>query len=306
MVGRTVRRGLGLAVAAALCAHAAPTRPAAAQSDAETAATAALQRHCAQCHQEGPARTDAATRFRHVLDVGRLARDPALIGPGNPDASRLAAVFHMRSAPHDLLADKAAAPTAAEMLAVRDWIAGLTPTETPAAAAAPAAAISLSTDKPRYAPGEPVTITATTSRACHLTLISVDANGRATVILPNEFQQANLIEAGAAMRVPADAAPFVLRADDKGRETVIAICQVGRASPFGIRHDFDRRRFTELGYWRDFLAATWTRELTERHAAQPARHPRERRRARRARQPVPSPPPGPIEEIRTAVQFVVE
>ncbi|MBV1696478.1 MAG: DUF4384 domain-containing protein [Hyphomicrobiales bacterium] len=238
-----------------------------------------------------------------MLDLARLAREPAYVVPGNPDASRLATVFHMRWAPHDLMADKAAAPTAGEMLAVRDWISSLPAAEPPATAAS---TIKLSTDKPRYAPGEPIIITATVGRTCHLTLVSVDATGRATVILPNELQPVNLIEAGATVKVPADAAPYVLRADDKGRETIVAICQAGRASPFGIRHDFDRRRFTELGTWRDFLTATWTRELTERHAVEPARPKRERRRARRARQPPPPPPPGPIEETRTAVQFVVE
>lgn len=287
---------------AALCAYA-TCPPALAQTELATKASAALQRHCATCHQHGPARTDAPTTFRHVLDLARIAREPAYVVPGNPDASRLAAVFHMRWAPHDLMADKPAAPTAGEMLAVRDWIAGLVPSEPPAAAAS---TIKLSTDKPRYAPGEPIIITATVSRTCHLTLVSVDATGRATVVLPNEFQLANLIEAGATVKVPADAAPYVLRADEKGRETIVAICQAGRASPLGIRHDFDRRRFTELGNWRDFLAATWTRELIERHAAEPARPKRDRRRARRTRQPPPPPPPGPIEEARTAVQFVVE
>jgi hypothetical protein len=293
-------------VIVAICAGAATSLPARAQTDPASKASAALQRHCAGCHQAGPARTDAPTTFRYVLDLARLARDQAYVVPGNPDASRLAAVFHMRWAPHDLMADKAAAPSAAEMLAVRDWITGLPAAEPPTVAATSSSTITLSTDKPRYAPGDPIVITAMVRRTCHLTLISVDATGRATVLLPNDFQPANLIEAGTTVKVPADAAPFLLRADEMGRETIVAICQIGRASPFGIRHDFDRRRFTELGNWREFLAATWTRELTERHAAEPARPKRERRRARRVRQPAPPPPPGPLEETRTAVQFVVE
>ncbi|MBV1695305.1 MAG: DUF4384 domain-containing protein [Hyphomicrobiales bacterium] len=288
-----------------LCVCAATALPARADTDAASKAGVALQRHCAACHQDGPAGTDAATTFRHVLDLARLARDPAYVVPGNPDASRLLAAFHMRWTPHDVIADKAAAPTAAEMLAVRDWIAGLPAAGPPAAVPSPAP-LALSTDRPRYAPGEPIVISVTVRRACHLTIVSVDATGRATVLLPNDFQTANLIEAGTTVKVPADAAPYVLRADGKGRETVVAICQAGQASPFGIRHDFDRRRFTELGNWRDFLAATWTRELAERHAAAPAKSRRERRRARRVRQPAPPPPPGPVEEIRTAVQFVVE
>ncbi len=102
--------------------------------------------------------------------------------------------------------------------------------------------------------GDVLGISARTSESCYLTLINVDRNGRGTVVFPNDFEQNNFIEAGKEIRVPADAAPYVFRLRDPGRETVVGICQTGSKVLPGIRHDFERQRFTELGDYKVFLS----------------------------------------------------
>jgi 3-dehydroquinate synthase class II len=88
---------------------------------------------------------------------------------------------------------------------------------------------------------------------CHLTLINVDGKGEGTVIFPNKFQQDNLLPAGKEAQFPGATAPFQFRLKDPGTETVIAICNATGKEADGIKHDFKKRQFTELGNYRDFL-----------------------------------------------------
>jgi hypothetical protein len=88
---------------------------------------------------------------------------------------------------------------------------------------------------------------------CHLTLINVDGKGEGTVIFPNKFQQDNLLPAGKEAQFPGADAPFQFRLKDPGSETVIAVCNATGKEADGIKHDFKKRQFTELGNYRDFL-----------------------------------------------------
>jgi Domain of unknown function (DUF4384) len=107
----------------------------------------------------------------------------------------------------------------------------------------------------RYKAGELAAFFVQSNMDCNLTLISVDAAGRGTVLFPNEFEQNNLLSAGKSLRVPSEAAPFQLRLKTPGRESVVGICNVLAKTADGITHDYERQRFTILGDWRTFLGA---------------------------------------------------
>src|SRR5690242_3848249 len=69
---------------------------------AAVAAREVLERHCARCHQSGKLVTAApAADFANVLELDELARDPALVLPGNPDGSSLYVSMLRRTMPPD-------------------------------------------------------------------------------------------------------------------------------------------------------------------------------------------------------------
>ena len=105
-----------------------------------------------------------------------------------------------------------------------------------------------------YLSGDLATFHARSNQDCYLTLVSLDRGGQATVLFPNEFEQNNLLLANKDMTLPAEGAAYQFRLRDKGRETLVGICQTGSKSPPGMQHDFERQRFTMLGDWRAHLA----------------------------------------------------
>jgi Domain of unknown function (DUF4384) len=129
----------------------------------------------------------------------------------------------------------------------------------PAAALAPAnpgardLALQMWPTQDRYKAGELAAFFVESNLDCNLTMISIDAAGRGTVLFPNEFEQNNLLPAGKPLRVPSEAAPFQLRLKSPGRETIVGICNVVAKTADGITHDYERQRFTILGDWRTYL-----------------------------------------------------
>lgn len=126
--------------------------------------------------------------------------------------------------------------------------------------AAPPATISatpieliLYPDRARYAAGDELRLSVRASIDCHLTLISIDTAGFGTVIFPNDFATNNRIAAQVRVSIPAASARYRFRLKDKGRERVVALCTRNEGSVDGIRHDFERQRFQELGRYTTFL-----------------------------------------------------
>jgi Domain of unknown function (DUF4384) len=113
--------------------------------------------------------------------------------------------------------------------------------------------LALTSDKNSYKVNDLPVFAIKSKEDCHLTLINVDASGDGTVIFPNKFQQDNLLPAGKEAQFPGSNAPFQFRLKDPGTETVIAICNASGKEADGIKHDFKKRQFTELGNYRDFL-----------------------------------------------------
>lgn len=108
-------------------------------------------------------------------------------------------------------------------------------------------------DKAKPAPGDVIAINVESSNDCYLTVINVDASGKATVLFPNDFEPDNLLSAGKTMRVPSAEAPYQLRRKEKGRELIVAQCSTTPAPPTGVEHEFSRQRFTVLGNWENFV-----------------------------------------------------
>lgn len=114
---------------------------------------------------------------------------------------------------------------------------------------------------PRPIAGDLVTITAQADADCYLTIISVDAKAKATVLFPNDFEPDNLIRAAKPVSVPSSEAPYQLRFKAYGPETVLARCSTSPKAPMGIEHDFERQRFTALGNWDVFIQDTLLTDL---------------------------------------------
>jgi len=113
--------------------------------------------------------------------------------------------------------------------------------------------LALTSDRSDYKVNDLPVFSIKAKEDCHLTLINVDGKGEGTVIFPNKFQQDNFLPAGKEAQFPGATAPFQFRLKDPGTETVIAICNATGKEADGIKHDFKKRQFTELGNYRDFL-----------------------------------------------------
>ncbi|MBA2124873.1 hypothetical protein DLM45_01365 [Hyphomicrobium methylovorum] len=87
-----------------------------------------IETYCSRCHQAGRLeRPLASGGLADILSLDVLARDPVVVKPGLPDASRLYEVFEARHAPLDLYSTGTAEPQPEEIQAVREWIKDLAP-----------------------------------------------------------------------------------------------------------------------------------------------------------------------------------
>jgi hypothetical protein len=85
-------------------------------------------RYCARCHQSGRLeRPLASGGLSNVLAIDDLARDPVLVKPGLPDASRLYDVLETRHAPLDVFTGGPVSeePQPEDIESVRGWIRDL-------------------------------------------------------------------------------------------------------------------------------------------------------------------------------------
>jgi hypothetical protein len=139
--------------------------------------------------------------------------------------------------------------------------------------------LTLTTDRPTYQAGDLMTIAVAADAACDLTLISIAADGFAVVLFPNEYEPNNLLSAGAAVTIPRAGAAYQLRAKQPGTETLLGICSPPGTRPQGIVADYERYRFTLLGYWADFTSSIAKREVDIVKAAAEAARKRSRKSA---------------------------
>jgi hypothetical protein len=114
--------------------------------------------------------------------------------------------------------------------------------------------LSLSSDKTVYSQGEAPVFTIKSDKDCFLTVADVDENNKGGVIFPNKFQQDNRIKAGIELSIPATNAPFRFHLDDKGTETVVAVCTVQKFDVDGIKHDFAKADVTTVNDYNGTVA----------------------------------------------------
>ena len=100
--------------------------------DPDVRARHVLERHCARCHEAGQlvGRAAADGGIANILDLESIARNPALVKAGAPDASPLYQQMISRQMPLDVFRKGlgGAEPTAEDVHAIRRWIE-LLPTE---------------------------------------------------------------------------------------------------------------------------------------------------------------------------------
>ena len=139
--------------------------------------------------------------------------------------------------------------------------------------------LTLTTDRPTYQAGDLMTIVAAADAACDLTLISIAVDGFAVVLFPNEYEPNNLLSAGAPVVIPRAGAAYQLRAKQPGTETLLGICSPPGTRPQGVVADYERYRFTLLGYWADFTSSIAKREADIVKVAAEAARKRSRKSA---------------------------
>lgn len=138
--------------------------------------------------------------------------------------------------------------------------------------------LALWTNQVAYNRGDLLTVYAQSSAPCHLTLISVNSTGKATVLFPSEFDPENLIRPETPFSLPDGKAQYQFRLKDTGVETIIGRCQTAAKFPAGIEPDYERQRFTVLGNYENFLRTSFSldSEMARTRAndrARPARTP---------------------------------
>ena len=103
---------------------ASPDSPAVQVAPADEVVRAVLSAHCASCH--GPQREKPRGDFGYVLDLNRLAAEPALVRPGHPDQSELWQLIHDGDMP------PASSPrlSGPEQYIIENWIRGLAAADT--------------------------------------------------------------------------------------------------------------------------------------------------------------------------------
>lgn len=103
-------------------------------SDGDLAAevSAALDKHCSRCHQDGKLvnRQKPAKALGNILNLDEIAANPSLILPGNPEGSRIIQQIVNKEMPYDLYQEgdfEQPSVTEDELAALRNWIAALKP-----------------------------------------------------------------------------------------------------------------------------------------------------------------------------------
>jgi Domain of unknown function (DUF4384) len=159
--------------------------------------------------------------------------------------------------------------------------------------------LSLSADKAAYKQNELLVLSALSPKDCFLTVTSVDEKGAGTVLFPNKFVQDNRIKANVELQLPQRGAGFQYRLQDKGTETVTAVCSDTKEAD-GIKHDFSKDAFTAVPDYTRSVARTRAIAVEQNKVAPPATP---------APTPAPkaaaAPAPAKKELFRTAIQIKV-
>ena len=123
-------------------------------------------------------------------------------------------------------------------------------TPAPAGTAWPAQpfGLRLAAGKPVYRMGDAVSLYASTTAPCYLTLVNIGSSGQTRVLLPNVAQPQNLIPAGQTVVFPVAASNLQLTPmGPPGMETVVAVCSADNQPVFPAGFAYDRSGFATMG-----------------------------------------------------------
>ena len=134
---------------------------------------------------------------------------------------------------------------------------------------APEFGLQIATDKPMYRMGEAVSVYASTTAPCYLTLVNVGSSGQMRVLLPNAAQPQNLIPAGTTVVFPVAGSPLSLTPiGPPGIESVVALCSADNQPVFPASLSYG-----QSGYALIAGDGTRSRDLIAVTAAAPANRP---------------------------------
>jgi len=115
-------------------------------------------------------------------------------------------------------------------------------------------------DKKRYRTGDLMSLSVQSTHPCHLTVINVSKSGKATVLLPNDYDPSQLLEPRRTMQFPGNSTSYQFRLAEPGIERIVALCNERASTADGFGHDFERLKFTELGPFDEVLRKLWNGE----------------------------------------------
>ena len=95
--------------------------------------------------------------------------------------------------------------------------------------------VSAQVNKPtnQYGVGDFLDITLRSNKDAYVTIFNVDASGRVTLILPNEFEKDNRIKANTDVTIPGATGKFRLKVGDPKGPNLIKIVASTRKAAFG-------------------------------------------------------------------------
>ena len=109
-----------------------------------------------------------------------------------------------------------------------------------------------------YRMGEAVSLYASTTAPCYLTLVNIGSSGQTRVLLPNAAQPQNLIPAGQTVVFPVTGSNLLLTPiGPPGMETVVAVCSADNQPVFPANLAYGQSGFAAMGAG----AARATRDL---------------------------------------------
>ena len=120
----------------------------------------------------------------------------------------------------------------------------------PSGAAWPVAGsgLRIATDKTQYRLGEAVTVYASSTVPCYLTLVNIGSSGQARVLLPNAAQPQNYLPAGQTVVFPGTGSHLtVTPVGPAGVETVTAVCSADNRPVVMSDLVYGGRMFAPLG-----------------------------------------------------------
>lgn len=133
--------------------------------------------------------------------------------------------------------------------------------------------IALSTDRKDgiFLVGEEINLYFVASRDCYLTLLSIGSDGKAKILLPNQYQKDNLAKAGYVYRIPSGSSKIIFKATEPaGSNMIMAIatlnniplydwCDCGtsqtEAKVMDIGRMLSKMREIEQGRWAHYKMA---------------------------------------------------